>query len=61
MKLISCNNCAVVYDQDKMSFCHSDYAYDESGSIKSDQFTWDGDNFVPFVPCNVCKAQILKE
>jgi hypothetical protein len=60
MKLISCDNCAAVYDQDKMNFSDESNEYDAEGCIR-EEFCWDGNDFVPFLPCAVCSSTIMKE
>ena len=56
MHLISCDNCGAVFDQNKLKFCHEDHL-----ETRADEFIWDGDDYVPFVPCGVCAAPITKE
>lgn len=61
MKLISCNNCAVILDQDKLRFAE-DY-YTEDGSIDSDKAEYDQTRggYYLYVLCPVCKEYIFKE
>jgi len=54
MKLISCDGCGLVYDQDKIQFCHEDHLED-----RPDEFIWNGNTYVPFVKCGSCDTQIL--
>jgi len=53
MKLISCDNCGVVLDADKLKFPEL-WKMDEIG----DAGEWDGERFVSVVPCPVCATNI---
>jgi hypothetical protein len=61
MKLISCNHCCVVLDQDKLKF--SADMLDEEGCIDDSKARWDNANhtFELYVPCPVCEADVFKE
>lgn len=58
MKLISCNCCGVVLDQDKIDFPD---LYDEDGNIDSVNAFWDGDNYIQTIPCPVCGNAVEKQ
>lgn len=59
MNLISCDNCAVIIDKNKLSF--PDIYSKEDGELIEGTYTWDRDKFVPITPCPVCKNPILGE
>lgn len=59
MKLISCDECAVILDADKLNFPHN--IYKEDGSVDRDKAEWDGDDYVPKANCPVCRHSILKD
>lgn len=61
MKLISCDNCAVLLDQDKLPFATD--IHEEDGSIDGAKARWHSDKreYCAFVPCPVCQGDILKE
>ena len=61
MKLISCCACASVFDQDKMDFCSEEDFYLRDGSIDPSKLEWDGNDFLPYLPCPVCSAKIMEE
>ena len=58
MNLISCNECGIVLDAVKLNFPEDIYL--EDGSVDENKGQWDGEDFVPFTVCPVCKSQILK-
>jgi hypothetical protein len=56
MKLISCDGCGSVFDSDKITFPDlTEYEYQSGNSI------WDGDRYVPIIPCPVCDYEIQEE
>ena len=61
MNLISCGNCATVLDANKVGFSSESRKYLEDGSVDENNFTRDGDDYVPFVKSSVCKEKIIKE
>ena len=61
MKLISCDNCAVVLDADKLPFTPDSRKFKDDGCIDEDNFIYEGDDFVAFVNCPVCSKTITKE
>lgn len=56
MKLISCDNCGLLYDQDKMKFPEIE---DDSGNIDNNA-VWNGIDYAPFLNCKGCGAKIPK-
>ena len=58
MRIISCDNCGVVIDGDKVKWPEM---YDDEGELIEGTAEWDGDRFVPVVPCPVCKEEIAEE
>ena len=54
MNLISCDNCGVILDKDKLTFPE---AYDENGEITVDAI-WTGEEFITTIPCPVCEEKI---
>ena len=63
MNLISCDDCGVVLDKDKLSFVSSNRFYKDDGSVDTDHAAWDADGrrFVAKVDCPVCAGDILNE
>lgn len=62
MKLISCNNCAIVIDADKLYFPHDVWKDDGHGGneIDTELAVWTGDGYSAFTHCPNCGAQIIK-
>ena len=61
MKLISCNNCAVVLDQDKMQFASDLYTDDGGIDLAKADYDQERKDYFVFLPCPVCGTQIFKE
>ena len=59
MKLISCEHCGVVLDQDKIPFPEDSYL-EEDDSTKID-YNQRSRRWEIYVPCPVCKEKIFKE
>ena len=61
MNLISCENCAVVFDKDKLNFPNEDAMYTDEG-IDLTIAAWDSDTESYKVKCScpVCKEDILQ-
>ena len=57
MNLVACNGCAVVLDKDKIDEPPDLYA--EEGSINSEFWGWDGNDYQPITACPVCKTIIF--
>ena len=57
MNLTSCNGCGVVLDKDKLSW--PDDLWGDDGSIDQESAEWNGDTWVAFTECPVCRAHIL--
>lgn len=57
MKLISCERCGLVYDQDKMKFPE---VYDGDYEVIEGNSEWDGDDYVAITDC-VCGCNIREE
>lgn len=60
MNLISCDNCGVVLDKDKLRFPAVIYDDIDDEMIK-EKSAWNGSDFTAIVPCPVCKEPILEE
>ena len=58
MYLISCDNCGVVLDGNKLPF-PSDI-YNDDGSVNEHAASWNGNGFVPKTKCPVCGEEVLK-
>ncbi len=56
MNLTSCDNCAVVLDKDKLDFPTD--INDGDGVVDDEKAVWSGDDYVPYVPCPVCKEPV---
>jgi hypothetical protein len=61
MNLISCDNCGVVLDANKLGFPAESRKYLDNGTVDTDNFIWDGDEHIAFVKCPVCNEKITKE
>lgn len=57
MNLISCENCAVVIDSNKVAW-PDDFETEEG--INEDKAMWDGDKFQAFVKCPNCSEPIIR-
>ena len=58
MKIVSCDNCGVLLDAGKLRWPES--IYNEHYEYDDTKCAWNGDCFVAFAPCPVCKAKILR-
>lgn len=58
MNLISCGNCGVVLDKDKLKLPDADDIYLEDGSVDVEKAIWNGRDYVPFFKCPVCTDAI---
>ena len=58
MNLISCDDCGVVLDANKLEF--PDDIYDLEGAVDDKLAGWNGDHYVAKVKCPVCSEDILK-
>ena len=62
MNIISCDNCGVLLDADRLSF-PTDLYKEENGYIQADETkaVWGKEGgFVPFVPCPVCGSKVVQ-
>lgn len=61
MKLISCDRCGVVLDQDKLLF--ADYMYDEEGCINEAyaQYNQKTKDYEFYVSCPFCLEPVFKQ
>lgn len=57
MNLISCNNCGVVLDKDKLDF-PSDEEIEFDRQNGKDTSVWSGDRYIKTMPCLVCKEPV---
>ena len=60
MNLVSCNECGVVLDADKLLFVGSDGFYTDAGEIDNEVAVWNGREYVAKVRCPVCASDIHK-
>lgn len=59
MDLISCNNCGVILDKDKLKFPID--VWDKfMDCVDLNKAVWNGNEYVPFVKCPVCKGVIYQ-
>jgi len=61
MKLISCEECAVVLDEDRLLFPSRVNEYKDDGTLDDDKFVLEGDDYLPFVNCPICNSVITKD
>jgi len=61
MNLVSCDECGVVLDKDKLSFPLR--FYDENNEVDSNKAEWDSGNreFVAVVKCPVCQSNVREK
>jgi len=58
MELISCPECAVVLDQDKLYYLsRTDYGYTEEKKISRDETVYEDEDFYLAVICPVCQEK----
>ena len=55
MNITSCDNCGVVLDLDKIAMPS---LFDEETGSVTDTAVWDGDKYVPTIPCPVCNTRM---
>ena len=60
MKIISCDNCGVVLDKDKIEFPPMYDEEDEYEMIMAN-VVWDDDKFVAITACPVCHDRCIRE
>jgi len=58
MNLVSCDNCGIVLDKDRIKFPET-YDYNP-GDVTGENAFWNGEEYVPCIPCPVC-AEPIKE
>ena len=58
MNLISCNNCGVVLDKDKLKFPDEDEVEFQLQEGNDKVAEWNGDKYVALTPCPVCKEGV---
>jgi hypothetical protein len=56
MNLVSCEGCGIVVDLNRRSFDQE--IYDQDGSVIDGKAAWNGDRYVPTIPCPVCGEDI---
>ncbi len=59
MNLISCNNCGVILDKDKLKF-PKNIVYENCDGVDLSKAIWDGNDYVPFVKCPACEGIICQ-
>lgn len=57
MDLISCDNCGVILDKNKLKF-PEDLWDEETEANDPNLGEWNGDGFTAILPCPVCKENI---
>lgn len=57
MNLISCNNCGIVLDKDRLDFPEDIKLEDRS--IDSSRATWTGEEYFAYIRCPVCNNSII--
>ena len=64
MKLISCDSCGVVLDQDKLPFAKDIYKYDGESEVIDERradYNQLTQTWAAFVPCPVCNETIFEQ
>lgn len=59
MNLVSCDNCAVILDGNKIDWPQDLWL--DCGAVNEECATLRGDDWVPYVTCPVCEAEITEE
>ena len=59
MKIINCDRCGVLFDQDSINF-PTIFDHD-TGKLIEKNAAWNGDEYVPAIDCPVCGNRIIKE
>lgn len=60
MKLISCDNCGIILDQDKVGF--ADDIYNDEGIDEAlAQYNQATGDFAAYINCPVCKEKVFKQ
>jgi len=57
--LISCDNCAVVLDVDKLSFVDNNHYHKDDGSINEEKVVLTAAGYMPYVSCPVCEEKVI--
>jgi hypothetical protein len=60
MKLISCNNCATILDQDKLKFAEDIYDAENSIDPLLGDYCQETKAWAAFINCPVCKEKIFE-
>ena len=61
MKIVSCSNCATLFNGDILPFSHESRMRKDDGTIDEDRFTYHNNEWVAFVTCPVCQENIEQE
>lgn len=61
MKLISCDVCAVILDQDKIGFPTDMYDDDDAIDPEKAKYNQENKRYEPYVRCPVCESIIFQE
>lgn len=56
MNLKSCDNCGIVIDVDKRKFPQD--IENEEGCIDPELALWNGEDYVPYIKCPLCRSEI---
>ena len=57
MKIISCGNCGIMLDTDRIP--KPDIYHETDCSVDITKAIWDGDDYVPIINCPLCTMAIL--
>lgn len=60
MKLISCKECGIVLNLDRLEFPKN--WWNEDGEVDTSKAIWDSDtmSYVPYVRCPVCNSEVIE-
>lgn len=59
MNLISCDNCGVVLDKNKLNF--PDTILNDDSSVDVTACIWNGEDYVKYVNCPCCGRPVLSD
>ena len=61
MNIISCDECGVILDANKLNFVNEERFYKDDGSVDEDKAGYNGFDWVAKVQCPVCQSDVLED